>query len=75
MEAANEAARRAVNEILKRSGSTAKPCKIWDMEMPEIFAPFRAYDQIRYDLGLPWDEDWWLRHKQQTLDQLDLPSS
>ena len=75
MEAANEAARRAVNEILKRSGSTAKPCKIWDMEMPEILAPFRAYDQIRYDLGLPWDEDWWLRHKQQTLDQLDLPPS
>jgi hypothetical protein len=59
MEAANEAARRAVNALLDRAGSTAPQCRIWDMGMPEILAPWRADDWIRYEAGLPWDESLW----------------
>jgi uncharacterized protein with NAD-binding domain and iron-sulfur cluster len=55
MEAANEAARRAVNALLTKAGSTASRCKIWDMSMPEIFVPWRAADWIRYQAGLPWN--------------------
>jgi uncharacterized protein with NAD-binding domain and iron-sulfur cluster len=54
MEAANEAARRAVNALLSRAGSSSSPCRIWDMSMPEIFLPWRAVDQVRYWEGLPW---------------------
>ncbi len=55
MEAANEAARRAVNAILTASGSSAAPCRIWDMPMPLIFAPWRLHDEIRFKEGKPWD--------------------
>ena len=56
MEAANEAARRAVNGILTASGSEARPCPVWDLHEPEIFAPWRELDAIRYAQGLPWDD-------------------
>lgn len=56
MEAANEAARRAVNGILEASNSHAAPCGIWKLHEPEIFAPWRALDLIRYQQGLPWDD-------------------
>lgn len=56
MEGANEAARRAVNGILRRSGSDAERCKIWDLHEPDILRPLRAYDYARYQAGLPWDE-------------------
>jgi uncharacterized protein with NAD-binding domain and iron-sulfur cluster len=56
MEAANEAARRAVNGILQASGSGADPCDIWKLHEPEIFAPWRALDLVRYQQGLPWDD-------------------
>jgi uncharacterized protein with NAD-binding domain and iron-sulfur cluster len=56
MEAANEAARRAVNGILAASGSSAPPCTVWDLHEPEIFAPWRELDRIRYARGLPWDD-------------------
>jgi len=56
MEAANEAARRAVNGILKASGATAAPCDLWKLHEPEIFAPWRALDLVRYQRGLPWDD-------------------
>lgn len=55
MEAANEAARRSVNAILAATGSSEKPCRLWDMEMPSLFAPWRLNDQRRYDRGLPWN--------------------
>ncbi|MDM0117077.1 FAD-dependent oxidoreductase [Variovorax sp. J22R133] len=55
MDSANEAARRAVNAILDRTGSTEARCTIWDMGMPEMFAPFRLHDQQRWDEGKPWD--------------------
>ncbi|WP_281995743.1 hydroxysqualene dehydroxylase [Ruegeria faecimaris] len=56
MEGANEAARRAVNAILRRSGSEAQPCEIWDLHEPDILQPLRAYDYARYQAGEPWDE-------------------
>jgi uncharacterized protein with NAD-binding domain and iron-sulfur cluster len=52
MEAANEAARRAVNGILARSGSSAS-VTLWPLKEPDVFAPFREYDQVRLSLGLP----------------------
>jgi uncharacterized protein with NAD-binding domain and iron-sulfur cluster len=60
MEAANEAARRAVNSIIYASGSSAPYCRLWTLHEPAIFAPWRDEDQQRYDLGLPWDgkPDW-----------------
>jgi uncharacterized protein with NAD-binding domain and iron-sulfur cluster len=56
MEGANEAARRAVNAILERSGSDRPRCRVWNLHEPEALAPFRAYDQARYRAGLPWDD-------------------
>jgi uncharacterized protein with NAD-binding domain and iron-sulfur cluster len=55
MEGANEAARRAVNSILNRSGSDALPCEIFDMYDPDLFALFRRHDRNRFNEGLPWD--------------------
>jgi len=55
MEGANEAARRAVNAILERSGSDRPRCRIWNLHEPDALAPFRAYDRARYQAGLPWD--------------------
>ena len=56
MEAANEAARRAVNGILDAAGSTAARCGVWDLYEPEILAPWRELDLIRFTQGLPWDD-------------------
>jgi uncharacterized protein with NAD-binding domain and iron-sulfur cluster len=55
MEAANEAARRAVNGVLTASGAIAPRCEIWNLQEPEAFMPLRAYDRVRYRKGLPWD--------------------
>jgi len=61
MEGANESARRAVNVILERSGSSAEPCKIWNLHEPWLLAPFRWYDERRFKKGLPWNENFpWL---------------
>ncbi|GDX82005.1 phytoene dehydrogenase [Deltaproteobacteria bacterium] len=51
MEAANEAARRAVNGILAETGSRAARCRIFPFEEPWIFAPIKALDWFRYRLG------------------------
>jgi uncharacterized protein with NAD-binding domain and iron-sulfur cluster len=56
MEAANEAARRAVNAILRASDSPAEPCRIWPLAEPDQVLPFKAYDRQRFRMGLPWDE-------------------
>src|SRR5262249_8827953 len=56
MEAANEAARRAVNGILQASRTSARQCELWKLHEPEIFAPWRALDLMRYQQGLPWDD-------------------
>jgi len=53
MEAANEAARRAVNAILDAAGSPAKRCTLWPLEEPEAFQPVKKLDRLRFSLGLP----------------------
>jgi len=55
MEAANEAARRAVNSILDATNSSARACRIWNLYEPWVTWPLRWYDGRRYDRGLPWD--------------------
>ena len=63
MEGANEAARRAVNGILKASGSNATPCELWNLHEPGLLQPFRKHDLARYRKGLPWQpyQPWWLK--------------
>lgn len=63
MEAANEAARRAVNSIISISGVKVPLCKIWSFREPLVFSLGRWYDSIRYKLGKPWQNKfpWWLR--------------
>ncbi len=56
MEGANEAARRAVNGILERSGSSATPCRLWKLHEPAMFEPMRSYDRERWKASLPWDD-------------------
>ena len=53
MESANEAARRAVNAILDRSGVRASKCNIWELKEPSVFKPLKAEDAVRYQLGIP----------------------
>lgn len=53
MEAANEAARRAVNCLLLASGSTAAPAQLWPLEEPVFLKPLQEIDRIRFHLGLP----------------------
>lgn len=55
MEAANEAARRAVNCIIAASGVNAGYCKVWKLYQPWLLAPLRWHDARRFDKGLPWD--------------------
>jgi uncharacterized protein with NAD-binding domain and iron-sulfur cluster len=50
MEGANEAARRAVNAILDRTGSRASRCPVWKLREPAVFAPARALDRVRWTL-------------------------
>lgn len=57
MEGANEAARRAVNAILQRSGSKEPLCKIWNLHEPEVLAFYRWYDKRRFKKGLPWKKE------------------
>jgi uncharacterized protein with NAD-binding domain and iron-sulfur cluster len=53
MEAANEAARRAVNCLLPAAGSTAAPAQLWPLEEPPFLKPLQEIDRIRFGLGLP----------------------
>jgi uncharacterized protein with NAD-binding domain and iron-sulfur cluster len=53
MESANEAGRRAANAVLQRTGSSADPCRIWELEEPGVFEPLKRQDAVRYRLGLP----------------------
>jgi hypothetical protein len=54
MEAANEAARRAVNALLDTAGSRARKCRVWKLREPWLLALYRWRDKRRYDKGLPW---------------------
>ncbi|MGE2729040.1 hydroxysqualene dehydroxylase [Mycolicibacterium vaccae] len=53
MEAANEAARRAVNTLLDRVGSTATRCEVRPLHEPAALAPMRALDKVAWDLQRP----------------------
>jgi hypothetical protein len=53
MEAANEAARRAVNCLLIAAGSTASSATLWPLEEPDFLKPIQEIDRIRFMLGLP----------------------
>ena len=53
MEGANEAARRAVNEILKRSSSTAAHVETWPLKEPARFDMWKALDARLYQHGKP----------------------
>jgi hypothetical protein len=50
MEGANEAARRAVNAILARTGSAAKRCAVYSLPEPGVLKPARALDRVRWRL-------------------------
>jgi 15-cis-phytoene desaturase len=52
MEAANEAARRAVNCVLVASGSTAPAAHLWPLQEPAFLKPIQEIDRIRFSLGL-----------------------
>ncbi|HVE61753.1 MAG TPA: FAD-dependent oxidoreductase [Chitinophagaceae bacterium] len=54
MEGANEAARRAVNNIIDASGSKASLCEIWNLHEPDMLAGLRNHDQSRYNKGMQW---------------------
>jgi len=53
MEAANEAARRAVNCVLSASSSTSAPAQLWPLEEPVFLKPLQEVDRIRFGLRLP----------------------
>lgn len=55
MEAANEAARRAVNSILSVSQVGQPNCQIWDLKEPFIFKLWHLNDYRRWKKGLPWN--------------------
>lgn len=63
MEGANEAARRAVNGIIRDSGEPVSLCKIWPLKEPLVLAPLRWLDYQRWKKGLPWSEHipFWLK--------------
>ena len=53
MEAANEAARRAVNCLLLSAGSSAGAAQLWPLEEPAFLKPLQEVDRIRFGLRLP----------------------
>ncbi|MEF8781183.1 MAG: FAD-dependent oxidoreductase [Haloferacaceae archaeon] len=53
MESANEAGRRAANAILDRAGYVGRRARIWELEEPSVFEPFKRQDRLRFRLGLP----------------------
>lgn len=52
MEAANEAARRAVNCLLAACGRAAPAAQLWPLEEPGFLKPLQEIDRVRFGLGL-----------------------
>jgi uncharacterized protein with NAD-binding domain and iron-sulfur cluster len=50
MEAANEAARRAVNAILERERSPVRRCDVFTLPEPAVLRPARRVDELRWRL-------------------------
>ncbi len=57
MEAANEAARRAVNGIIDASGARVARCQVWDLHEPVWVKAWRAWDLWRYRRGESWSAE------------------
>ena len=57
MEAANEAARWAVNGIIDASNSKAPYCKIWQLHEPAWIRPWRAWDLFKLRNGEAWNPE------------------
>lgn len=55
MEAANEAARRAVNGVLRHCAPQLERCQIWDHDAAMPLANFRSLDAVRFEQGRPWE--------------------
>jgi uncharacterized protein with NAD-binding domain and iron-sulfur cluster len=53
MEGANESAREAANEILRRSGSTAEPARKFKLFDPPEYGAAKRVDAERFRAGLP----------------------
>lgn len=53
MESANEAARRAVNAIIDRSGSSSDACRIWQLTLPQSVERLQQLDRLFYRGGVP----------------------
>ncbi|MFW5959423.1 MAG: hydroxysqualene dehydroxylase [Natronomonas sp.] len=53
MESANEAARRAVNAIIDRSGATAEPCDIGTLTVPQSIEYLKRIDGLIHRSRLP----------------------
>jgi len=69
MEAANEAARHAVNGLITASGKPLVKCEIRTLKEPAIFELFRQKDEIDY-LANPAGEPFLCRHIEPLLDRL-----
>jgi uncharacterized protein with NAD-binding domain and iron-sulfur cluster len=54
MEGANEAARRAVNNIIRASGKDADLCELWKLDEPLALDLFQLLDRKRWNQGLAW---------------------
>jgi uncharacterized protein with NAD-binding domain and iron-sulfur cluster len=54
MEGANEAARRAVNNIITVSQSKSSLCQLWKLHTPFILEGLQMFDQARWNNGLEW---------------------
>jgi uncharacterized protein with NAD-binding domain and iron-sulfur cluster len=57
MESANEAGRRAANDVLERSDVRAAPATVYDLTEPGVFDPLKLHDRMRYRLGRPHQGD------------------
>jgi uncharacterized protein with NAD-binding domain and iron-sulfur cluster len=53
MEAANEAARRAVNALLVTAGSDAASAGVWPLVEPALFRRWKEWDQLVFEQGAP----------------------
>src|SRR4029453_3322550 len=51
MEGANEAARRAVNAILREDEYAGSACKLWELEEDPMFDRAKWLDEIAYTRG------------------------
>ncbi len=53
MESANEAARRAVRAVLRRSKWDGPVPRLWGLDEPQIFEPIKRQDDFAYRFGAP----------------------